>query len=169
MLIIDGLCYSTTDIFAGWQDHEIGRILGIDSNTGADGANIWTHDLLGRLLSRQNSPIRPLPKGTRMRVAIRQTSRVGKRPDDPLEDLGVVPDEIHRMTRNDLLNNEDLIAHAASILASRPVHALAVEVTTVSGRTARVSATTKNISRLDAYLNGRPRQTFDVEGGDVEF
>ncbi len=104
-----------------------------------------------------------------MRVAIRRTSRVGKRSGDPLEDLGVVPDKIHRMTRNDLLNNEDLIAHAASILASRPVHALAVEVTTVSGRTARVSATTKNISRLDAYLNGRPRQTFDVEDGDVEF
>jgi hypothetical protein len=171
VLIIDGLCYSTTDIFAaGWQDHAIGPILGTDGNTGAGGANVWTHELLGGLLSGQNSPIRPLPKGTRMRVAIRRTSRVGKRSGDPLEDLGVVPDEIHRITKNDLLNNnEDLIAHAASILADLPVRTLVVEVTTLRDKTAQVSTTTENISRLDAYLDGRPRQTFDIEDRGVEF
>jgi C-terminal processing protease CtpA/Prc len=171
VLITDGLCYSTTDIFtAGWQDHAIGPIVGTDGNTGAGGANVWTHDLLGGLLSGQNSPLRPLPKGTRMRVAIRRTSRVGERSGDPLEDLGVVPDEIHRITKNDLLNNnEDLIERTASILASLPVHTLAVEVTTSRDSTARVSATTKNISRLDAYLDGRPRLTLDVEDGDTEF
>jgi hypothetical protein len=53
-----------------------------------------------------------------MRVALRRTSRVGGRSGDPLEDLGVVPDEIHHTTRNDLLNDdEDLIEHAAGILA----------------------------------------------------
>jgi hypothetical protein len=171
VLITDGLCYSTTDIFAaGWQDHAIGPILGTDGNTGAGGANVWAHELLGRLLSGQNSPIRPLPKGTRMRVAIRRTSRVGERSGDPLEDLGVVPDEIHRMTKNDLLNNnEDLIERTASILAGLPVRKLAVEVTTLRDSTAKVSATTKNISRLDAYLDGRPRLTLDVEDGDTEF
>jgi hypothetical protein len=34
---------------------------------------------------------------------------------------------------------------------------------------ARVSAATENISRLDAYFDGRPRKTLDVEDGDVEF
>ena len=123
VLIINGLCYSTTDIFAaGWQDHEIGPILGTHGNTGAGGANVWTHELLGRALSGQDSPILPLPKGTRMRVAIRRTSRVGERSGDPLEDLGVVPDQIYHMTKNDVLNdNEDLIAHAASLLANLPV------------------------------------------------
>ena len=43
-LITDALCYSTTDIFAaGFQDHQIGQILGADGNTGAGGANVWEH------------------------------------------------------------------------------------------------------------------------------
>ena len=171
LLITNGLCYSTTDIFAaGWQDHAIGPILGVDGNTGAGGANVWTHDLLLQLLPEENSPMQPLPKGASFRVAIRRTSRVGERSGDPLEDLGVVPDEIHRMTRNDLLNrNKDLIEHAATMLADLPVYALAVEVLTLRNRTARVSATTENISRLDAYLDDRPRLTFDVEDNVTEF
>jgi Peptidase family S41 len=172
VLIINGLCYSTTDIFAaGWQDHEIGPILGTNGNTGAGGANVWTHELLGQLLPGETSPIRPLPKKTRMRVSIRRTSRVGERSGDPLEDLGVVPDEIHRITKNDLLNaDEDLIEHAASILAGLPVRTLTVEVTPLRDPArARVSATTKNVSRLDAYLDGRPMETLDVEDGEVEF
>ena len=45
VLVIDALCYSTTDFFAaGFQDHEIGPVLGADGNTGAGGANVWTHD-----------------------------------------------------------------------------------------------------------------------------
>jgi peptidase S41-like protein len=172
VLLINGLCYSTTDIFAaGWQDHEIGPILGTDGNTGAGGANVWTHELLGQFLPGQTSPIRPLPKGTRMRVAIRRTSRVGERSGDPLEDLGVVPDEIHHLTKNDLLNDdEDLIERAASILAGLPVRALAVEVTPLRNPSrARVSAATENISRLDVYLDDRPTKTLDVEDGEVEF
>jgi hypothetical protein len=172
VLITDGLCYSTTDIFAaGWQDHEIGTILGTEGNTGAGGANVWTHDLLGRFLSGHDSPIRPLPKGTQMRVAIRRTSRVGERSGDPLEELGVVPDEIHHMTKNDLLNNnEDLFERAASILAGQLVRRLAVEVTPLRDPTkTRVSAATENISRLDTYLDGRPVKTLDVEDEAAEF
>ena len=45
MLVTDAFCYSTTDIFAaGFQDHEIGTILGCHDNTGAGGANVWDHD-----------------------------------------------------------------------------------------------------------------------------
>ena len=171
VLVIDGLCYSTTDIFAaGWQDHEIGPILGTDGNTGAGGANVWTHVQLSGALSGQQTPLQPLPKRARMRVALRRTSRVGGRSGDPLEDLGVVPDEIHHMTRNDLLNDdENLIERAASILASRiPVRSLAVEVTT-QGDPTRVSADTENISRLDAYVDGRPRMTLDVQDGSTTF
>jgi hypothetical protein len=102
---------------------------------------------------------------------MRRTSRVGERMGDPLEDLGVVPDHIHRTSRNDLLkNHEDLIAHAGSILAGMPMRTLAVEVETSRDSTARVSANTKNISRLDAYLDGRPRMSLDVdEDGVTEF
>ena len=171
VLLINGLCYSTTDIFAaGWQDHEIGRILGTDGNTGAGGANVWWHKALGEMLPDQDSPIRPLPKGTRMRVAMRRTSRVGERSGDPLEDLGVVPDEIHKMTKNDLLSNdEDLISDAASILADLPVRALSVELDQATDTAVSVSTTTENISRLDAYIDGRPQRTLDVEDGPTTF
>ena len=171
VLIINGLCYSTTDIFAaGWQDHEIGPILGTHGNTGAGGANVWTHELLGRALSGQVSPILPLPKGTRMRVAIRWTSRVGERSGDPLEDLGVVPDQIYHMTKNDVLNdNEDLIAHAASLLANLPVRALSVELYQATDSAVSVSTTAENISRLDIYIDGRPQRTFDVGDGATTF
>ena len=34
VLVTDALCYSTTDIFAaGFQDHQIGPVLGVDGNT----------------------------------------------------------------------------------------------------------------------------------------
>ena len=171
-LIIDGLCYSTTDIFAaGWQDHAIGPILGTQEGTGAGGANVWTHELLGQYLLGPDSPIRPLPKGSAMRVAIRRSTRVGPRSGEPLEDLGVKPEEIHRMTRNDLLNdNEDLILRAAGILAGvQPVRALSVEVDRTSEREVSLSTTTENIPRLDAYVDGRPRLTLDLEDGQTTF
>jgi C-terminal processing protease CtpA/Prc len=120
LLVTDALCYSTTDIFAaGFQDHGIGPILGTHGNTGAGGANVWTHSLLKLLLPHHPS-ILSLPKNATFRVSIRRTTRVGKNTGMPLEDLGVVPDHIHHMTKNDLLNqNADLIEKAASILAGK--------------------------------------------------
>jgi C-terminal processing protease CtpA/Prc len=117
LLVIDALCYSTTDIFAaGFQDHEIGKILGTTGNTGAGGANVWTHNLLRQLLP-PGSPVQTVPKNAAFRVAIRRTTRVGERVGMPLEDLGVEPDFQHRLTKDDLLNqNKDLIEHAAEIL-----------------------------------------------------
>lgn len=172
VLITDALCYSTTDFFAaGWQDHGIGYILGTDGNTGAGGANVVEHaDLVEELLPGPDSPIRPLPKKTSLRVAIRRSTRVGKRLGDPLEDLGVVPDKRHYTTRNDLLrDNTDLIARAASILASLPVRALDAKVEPSDDGMVLVSATVANISRLDAYVDGRPRLTLDIEEDSTEF
>lgn len=121
LLITDALCYSTTDIFAaGFQDHGIGPILGTHGNTGAGGANVWTHSLLKLLLPNHPS-ILSLPKNAAFRVSIRRTTRVGQNIGMPLEDLGVIPKHpIHQMTKNDLLNkNVDLIEKAASILANQ--------------------------------------------------
>lgn len=118
VLITDARCYSTTDIFAaGFQDNRLGTILGVDGNTGAGGANVFTHGLLRQVLSRTDSPIEALPRGVDMRVAIRRTTRVGDNAGLPLEDLGVQPDAIHRMTRDDVLEgNRDLVAAAAELL-----------------------------------------------------
>ena len=119
VLITDARCYSTTDFFAaGFQDNGVGPILGVDDNTGAGGANVFTHSMLQAVLPDPGSPIKPLPRGANMRIAIRASTRVGEHAGLPLEDLGVEPDFTHRMTRRDLLeDNVDLINEAGLILA----------------------------------------------------
>ncbi len=171
VLVTDALCYSTTDIFAaGFQDHKIGTILGTSGNTGAGGANVWTHDLLQQLLSGADSPFKPLPKGTSFRVAVRRTTRVGERTSVPLENLGVVPDQVHRLTRNDVLNgNVDLINEAAGILSTLPASSLTAEASGVSGDTLQFNATTRNLTRLDVAVNKRVRLTLDVADGTTTF
>lgn len=168
VLVTDALCYSTTDIFsAGFQDHEIGKILGASGNTGAGGANVWTHDLLQQLLSAADSPIQPLPKGASFRVAIRRTTRVGQRASVPLEDLGVVPDEVHRLTKNDVLNgNVDLINEAGRLLAGmKPVFKLTTELTSAAANAVRVQVNTLSLTRVDVFADDRPRLTIDVSDG----
>jgi Peptidase family S41 len=163
-LVIDALCYSTTDIFAaGFQDHEIGPVIGTSGNTGAGGANVWDYD---DLLEALPAHVKPLPKQASMRVAIRRTTRVGKRAGDVLEDLGVVSEHIHKMTRRDLLEqNVDLIAEAAQLLAKRPRRAIATEVTSRADAI-KLALRTTGLDRVDVYVDGRPRHTLDVTDGE---
>lgn len=162
VLITNALIYSTTDIFsAGFQDHGIGPVLGTHGNTGAGGANVWNHFYLQQAMP---DSFQPLPKGTSMRVALRRSTRVGPMAGVPLEDLGVVPDEIHKITRNDMFNaNVDLIAHAASLLAKQKIRTLDAAL---SKR--QLSLTTRNLSRVDVYLNGRPAMSLDVRDGSTQ-
>jgi hypothetical protein len=164
-LIIDALCYSTTDIFsAGFQDHQIGPVIGTSRCTGAGGANVWDYALLQRFLPEK---FPQLPKGASMRVAVRRTSRVGRRSGDPVEDLGVAPDHLHRMTQRDLLEkNVDLIAFAAQTLAQLPIRSL--EATVVpNGAGLEVTMQTKGLDRVDVLLAGRPRGSWDVADGQT--
>ncbi len=121
VLITDALCYSASDIFAaGFKDANIGKIIGIHKNTGAGGANVWTHSLLYYLTKNgqgQSTYFKPMQYGADIRVAVRRTLRNGKNRGVPLEDLGVMPDKIHHMTKKDLLfQNEDLIAFACNLI-----------------------------------------------------
>jgi C-terminal processing protease CtpA/Prc len=171
VLITDALCYSTTDIFtAGFQDHNIGKIMGTVANTGAGGANVWDHELLLQYLSGSSSPLKPLPKGVSFRIAIRRTTRVGERSGVPIEDLGVPPDELHKMTRADVLNgNPDLINHAAKILTTMPRQSLSVQVQKLKGRSVNVVAHSKNITRIDLLLNDRPQTSRNVSRSMTRF
>jgi hypothetical protein len=170
VLITDALCYSATDIFAaGFQDNQVGKILGASDNTGAGGANVWTHELLQLLLNGSIQPFKPLPNGANMRVSIRRTLRVGEQAGTPVEDLGIVPDQRHYMTKDDLLKgNVDLINHAGKMLAQMPVRTLSTKINSNSGGTLTATATTKNIFRLDVFLDGRPQQSLDVTDGTTE-
>ncbi|SDZ81916.1 Peptidase family S41 [Thiothrix caldifontis] len=171
VLITDARCYSATDIFAaGFQDHEIGHILGVDANTGAGGANVWRHSFLKELLetpqpSDPETPYKSLPKGADMRVAIRRSLRVGKQSGTPIEDLGIKPDSRHHMTRDDLLDgNIDLINKAGEILSSMPIHQLNVKFRNNQG-TATIHVETIGLTRLDIYIDGRPIHSIDVIDG----
>jgi len=175
VLITNARCYSATDIFAaGFKDHRIGPVLGVDDNTGAGGANVWTHGLLSALFSEPRFPLVPapgspfevLPGGADMRVSIRQNVRVGEQAGTLLEDLGVRPDVRHDMTRHDILNgNVDLIATAGEILANMAVRRLAAIVSANPDGTIALEATTGNIERLDVYLDDRPQTSRPVADG----
>jgi hypothetical protein len=172
VLVTDARCYSATDIFAaGFQDHEIGTVLGVDENTGAGGANVWTHGLLKALLdvppADSGSPYKALPKGANMRVSIRRTLRVGYRSGTPVEDLGVLPKELHRMTREDVLNsNVDLLNRAGELLAGAPERRLAVTASLDDG-SLELALDTAGVDRADIYVDGRPRSSVDVGGGQT--
>jgi C-terminal processing protease CtpA/Prc len=122
ILITNALCYSTSDIFAaGFQDHAIGKILGIHSRTGAGGANVVTHSRLRKDCEDAGAGdlLHTLPEGD-LRFAIRRTLRVGAHAGTELEDLGVRADITYQKTRDDLLHgNVDLILTATEHLAQK--------------------------------------------------
>jgi cytosine/adenosine deaminase-related metal-dependent hydrolase len=185
VLITDPLCYSATDMFAaGFQDHEIGTIIGAGGATGAGGANVWSHGLLTQLMLPDNvanpaaSPYRPLPRGSDMRVAARRTTRVGIKQGDILEDLGVKPDIRYRMTRRDILEgNRDLIDTAIVELAKHKPHPTRISIEPRVGRSPLVVVHATNVTRIDARLDiptasGTESRWFAsrrVQRGRVEF
>ncbi|MET7281463.1 S41 family peptidase [Kribbella sp. NPDC005582] len=173
VLITDARVYSATDIFtAGFADHKIGTILGVDENTGAGGANVWTHGLLAALLNEPpppdpTSPYEALPNGANLRVAIRRTLRVGELAGTPVEDLGIQPSELHRMTRADLLDgNVDLLARAGALLAAMPTRRLDV-ATALAGTTLTVTLTVSGADRADLYLDDRPISSEDLSAAPL--
>jgi hypothetical protein len=179
VLITDALSYSATDIFAaGFQDNEVGPVLGTSGNTGAGGANFWSLDDLRRASKKSStSPFKTLPKGAEMIVAMRRSIRVGLRAGSPLEEFGVSPDVLHHMTRRDLLNdNVDLLTRAARIIRQQPSFQLSLEpvsggdaseVTVTAASKVPSSKAARRISRVDIYVNGRPGPSIDAVDGAV--
>ncbi|HEV2861015.1 MAG TPA: S8 family serine peptidase [Pyrinomonadaceae bacterium] len=172
MLIVDGNCYSATDIFtAGFQDHRIGKILGVSNNTGAGGANVWEHWLLNETLP-SGWGLKPLPNQASMRVAIRQCLRVGLRSGSLLEDFGVTPDAVHRPTREDVTKGDRMLfARAAEFLAQEPRRSIRVTHRAPSSADPsklQVEIKTRGLKRLDFYLDDRPQAsrtlTLDAAG-----
>ena len=170
VLITDARCYSATDIFsAGFQDHGIGRVVGVANRTGAGGANVWTHDLLRQLLPARTSPLKPLPRQATFRVAVRRTTRVGSHAGELLEDLGVESDAVHPITSDDLLHdNKDLIEAAVAEMQGRVARRLEAEVRP-TGDAVTVTVTSSRLDRIDAYVDDRPVGSCDVQGDRCTF
>jgi hypothetical protein len=183
VLITDALCYSSADTFAaGFQDNQVGKVLGIHHRTGAGGGNVWEHDKILQNLAGGCPGVRALPRASSFRIAIRRNIRVRKHADVLVEELGVEADAYHPMTRNDIINkdhpNEDLIAHAAELLAHEPVRSLKATQRPASDGQVTVTATVSNVERVDAYvrvkqsdgtIDARPIGSFPVTDAPIVF
>jgi Peptidase family S41 len=169
VLITDARCYSTTDIFAaGFRDHGIGLILGTDKNMGAGGANVWT---LAQIRAFSGAAVAPLPRGGGMRVAIRRTLRVGAEAGTEMEDLGITPDAVHPMTKDDvLLGNPQLIARAVALLDEQltdqqgnKVSARVFTVTpTLAAPQASLAVACTRVDYLEVVVDGRSQGSHNV-------
>ena len=168
ILVTDALCYSTTDIFsAGFQDHQIGTVVGCHSSTGAGGANVWDHTDLQNLEIPPQNPFVALPRGAQMRVAARRCTRVGTRSGSPVEDYGVVSDTRYYLTKADVVgHNADLIAAAAAILKTLPKQTLRL-TPAAAAPFQQFTAECTNIDRLDLYVDDRPVASQNVTGASL--
>lgn len=163
VLVVDGLCYSATDIFAaGFQDHGLGPILGVDANVGAGGANVWSHALLRRLCQAPTG-YRRLPAGADLRVAVRRTLRIGPNAGQILEDVGIRLDRHYRMAREDVLEgNRGLIAAAIDLLKARPVPRLDLTLTQEG-----IEVRAREADWIAATVGGRALRARDILDGQA--
>ncbi len=168
ILLTDALCYSATDLFAaGFQDHKIGPIMGVDGNTGAGGANVWTYGLIKDTLelTRSKHELKRLPLDMEMRVSMRRNIRVGDYYGTPIEDIGIRPDYMHYLTKKDLLeSNVDLINKAVDILTHITYRQFDVTISKKEG-SVEVEVDTIGISRIDVYVDKRPVNSQDAVDG----
>lgn len=132
-LITNAVTYSSGDIFAAsFQDHEIGRVIGIDPTTGGGGANMWNHrDCVD--MSESGGDLRFLPggaiSGAKMRYAVRRCTRVGQNHGFAIEEEGVASDVVYNLTRDDLLKADvDLLRFVAGLLKDEPKPRFAVRL-----------------------------------------
>jgi Peptidase family S41 len=173
-LIIDASSYSATDIFAaGFQDHGIGQVIGVDENTGGGGANRWLHEQLVEKLEQKVPAVslRKLPKQAQMGLAIRRASRVGLGAGSVIEDEGVKRDIAYKTTLDDVLHHDrDLLRFACAQLGNQEVSNLRiVKAELLQPEGVSLTVETQNIYRVDCLLNGLQQCSFATVDGANTF
>jgi hypothetical protein len=123
ILIVDAITYSTADMFtSGFQSHGIGKIIGVDENIGAGGANNFSSiSDLRKLLPKDDPRFPPLPAGVDFGFAVRQAIRRGPYSGMILEDEGIKVDVQYKLTKRDIFpatKDLDLLAYACGLLAA---------------------------------------------------
>jgi peptidase S41-like protein len=170
VLVIDALSYSATDSFAaGFQDHGIGNIIGVDENTGGGGGSRWLHneELVPRLkgILQSQPQLEALPAGASMSIALQRSTRVGPNAGSPVEDVGVKCTIPYRLTRQDVTeNNRRLISFACRILAKKPVYQLDIIHLKRTGATLYVKVRSAQIDFLICFLDGYPQRMNAARG-----
>ena len=124
VLLFDAMTYSAADMFAaGFQDHEVGQLIGVDCSTGGGGANAWMYsDIRDNLPNLPGFEFQGLPADCELSVAVRRCFRTGAIPE-PIEDIGIAPNFFHARTERDILaGNADLFEFAYDRLMEAPLH-----------------------------------------------
>ena len=152
------MTYSSGDMFAaGFQDLDVGPVLGEDFTTGGGGANLWSHAQLVSLLP-EISELQPLPDGVQMTYAVRRCLRGGRFTGMPVEEFGVrCDDPRHLPTRRDILfDDQDLLDTAMKTLSALPSSELNVVISGDQG-SLTVALTGTGLDAFGIYIDGRPR------------
>jgi hypothetical protein len=159
VLIVDANCYSASEMFAaGMQDNRLACVIGTHKQTGGGGAVLWSDERIAKDCADRDlrGRLGPLPGGASFDIAVLRTTRAGDRAGVAVEDMGVIAEQVHELTRRDVLGgNEDLLAVAAEKLAApndRPlVHA--------AYRRGAFRLRTRNVERVEIYLDDALVQT----------
>ncbi len=78
----------------------------------------WMKPSLRAYLNEGHFGLADMPAGIQISVTMRRSLRIGANEGRILEDVGIVPDILYRMTARDILeHNQDLFARAGSELA----------------------------------------------------
>jgi C-terminal processing protease CtpA/Prc len=167
VLVTNALSYSAAEFFAaGFQDHRVGTIVGVDSATGAAGAHVKDYDTLRKFFEKsRDSPLKKaLPNQAGMTIALRRSVRVGLHAGAEVEDFGVTPDVPYQMTHRDLIKeNTDLIGYACSLFSALTVHVestrdgLRLDITTEEIKW--TDGTMKRINEIDVLIDWRVKHS----------
>lgn len=159
VLLVDGLTYSAADIFAaGFQDHGIGVVFGLNDTTGGGGANLWGHaDLVSNVGPLEGTGLEDLPGDASMTLAVRRCSRVELFAGQPVEDVGVKVDRLyHPDSAEDVIHDcPGMIREARALLAAMPVFRLDVsQFASDAAGSIAVTLATRNLSELRFFVDG---------------
>ncbi|MCC6537271.1 MAG: hypothetical protein IT162_06970 [Bryobacterales bacterium] len=172
-LITDALCYSAADIFAaGFQDHRIGPVIGVDGSTGGGGANAWAYDshVAGKV-TEDGWTFPDLPDGANLQFSVRQSLRTGRFQGKVLEDFGVTPDYRYLVTESDLFGcDAGLYDFAFSrLLWGTGLQEISVDLqlsrmTTYNAfdERLRIDCRTSGVGRAELLVNGKTLSVADV-------
>ena len=171
-LLIDALTYSAADIFAaGFQDHNIGPVIGTDRNTGGGGANVWSQDdLTFHFADHPTFPdLQRMPREATLSLAIRRCARVGKHTGDPIEDFGVTADRYFAAGSGDerINGSPSAVQFACDHLTSPRKCGIVIRRAVRVDDRIEIEIETSNVDFVLPYIDDFAQPSMDVSGGGV--
>lgn len=151
VLLIDGFTYSAADIFSGgFQDHQIGPVLGLDQSTGGGGAIVKQHSEIVPFAEISGLDLQALPKDVTLSVAVLRSARVD---GSFIEGVGVSTDkQLQRFRKDVLQGNPGVLAKACEILSRRPAYRLKIEDVQTTNTGIELKVSQSGVSTLEVFL-----------------